>query len=652
MKQGTMVALKLISVATFAVFWPLQYCSAFHIVSHAASRHATDRRRLLQKLYLYRGDANGDHQTRTGFDLWDSPHVAGGNSAIGGTANSPGPRLWQYAYHANWAEVLTRVVQNPQEAKYIRDNGWTTLHLLVAGNANPVPLEVVRAVYEAYPAALNMRTNDYNRTPREIAERWKQRQDIIDFLSNPDKAITIDLPDTNGIDDDVDDTMESAFDGNAKIDDDASVDSGPNSGSIPGTNNTPTCTYSTQTPPIMSNVASSTGSTDRVHEYQQQQPPWMTGGKNSSANRHSKPLTADAIVITSLQSQHNNFLKNQVSELKRINEDLAQTLHTDIDKIATLEAENIELKESGAQTRSQLEEALQRMKDMERALEQKYQTEVDRRVNEAKVKLQADADRRLHEVQATMQEEANRKISEVQTSKSSNESTSNDTDFSAMKQKLQTTHAELLSLKEELENAKILEEQMRNSVVMANSEAESLIKARDEALKAKQNIKVEIASANTRAEEAHRRFLLLEEQAKKARNKLSADIESLKKQYNAKLSHLKKELRRLEEEKEENRCSALASNDKARNIQKRLNVLEEKAKNDEAQIMSLKDAVEVSKKSKEQMRTSVESANAEFREALKRWEGLESQVGNLAASERSLLAQVERLRLQLREKQM
>ena len=641
-----MVALKLISAATFAVFWSLQFCSAFHIASNAASRHATDRRRLLQKLHLYRGDANGDHQTRTGFDFWDSPHVAGGNSAIGGTANSPGPRLWQYAYHANWAEVLTRVMQNPEEAKYIRDNGWTTLHLLVAGNANPVPLEVVRAVYEAYPAALNMRTNDYNRTPREIAERWKQRQDIIDFLSNPDKAITIDLPDTSGIGDDVNDTMETAFDGNAKIDDNPSVDSG----SIPGTNNTPTYTYSTQTPPIMSNVASS--STDRVHEYQQQQPPWMTGGNNSSASRHSKPLTADAIVITSLQSQHNNFLKNQVSELKIINEDLAQTLHTDIDKIASLEAENRKLKESEAQTRSQLEEALQRMKDMERTLEQKYQTEVDRRVNEAKVNLQADADRRVHEVQSTIQAEADRKISEVQTKNSSNESTSNDADFSAMKQKLQTTHAELLSLKEELENAKILEEQMRNSVVVANSEAESLIRARDEALKAKQTIKAEITSANSRAEEAQRRFLLLEEQAKKARNKLSADIESLKKQYDAKLSHLKKELRRLEEEKEENRCSALASNDKARNIQKRLIVLEEKAKNDEAQIMSLKDAVEASKKSKEQMRKSVESANAEFREALKRWEGLESRVGNLAASERSLLAQVERLRLQLGEKQM
>ena len=547
--------------------------------------------------------------------MWDSPHVAGGNSAIGGPANNPGPMLWQYAYHANWSEVLSRVRQKPEEAKYIRDNGWTTLHLLVAGNANPVPLEVVRAVYDAFPAALDMRTNDYNRTPREIAERWKQQQDVIDFLSNPDDVV-----------------IEST--------------------STPVTDDTAP-THATQMPPIMvSDTSSKADGADRVNEYQQQQPPWMTGGNNSAANRQSKPLTADAIVITSLQSQHNDFLNNQMSELKQINEDLAQTLHADIHKISTLEAENIQLKESGTQTSRQLEEALQRMKDMEKSLKQKHQNEVERRIADVKAKLEADADRRIREIQSTMQTEADRKINEVQASKSSAASTSNDADIAAMEQKLQTTNAELLSLKEQLRTAKIIEEQMRSAVVIANTEVESLVQEKDEALKAAQGIKAEIASAKIKAEEAQRRFVLLEEQAKEARNKISVDIESLKKQYEARLSHLKKELRRLEEEKEENRCSALASNDKVRTIQKRLNVLEERAKDDAAQISSLKDAVEASKASKEQMRKAVESANAEFKEALKRWEGLESQVGNLAASERSLLAQVERLRLQLKEKQM
>ena len=517
--------------------------------------------------------------------MWDSPHVAGGNPAIGGPTNNPGPMLWQYAYHANWSEVLSRVRQKPEEARYIRDNGWTTLHLLVAGNANPVPLEVVRAVYDAFPAALDMRTNDYNRTPREIAERWKQQQDVIDFLSNPDDVV-----------------IEST--------------------STPVTDDTAP-THATQIPPIM-----------------------------ARDNRQSKPLTADAIVITSLQSQHNDFLNNQMSELKQINEDLAQTLHADIHKISTLEAENIQLKESGTQTSRQLEEALQRMKDMEKSLKQKHQNEVERRIADVKAKLEADADRRIREIQSTMQTEADRKINEVQASKSSAASTSNDADIAAMEQKLQTTNAELLSLKEQLRTAKIIEEQMRSAVVIANTEVESLVQEKDEALKAAQGIKAEIASAKIKAEEAQRRFVLLEEQAKEARNKLSVDIESLKKQYEARLSHLKKELRRLEEEKEENRCSALASNDKVRTIQKRLNVLEERAKDDAAQISSLKDAVEASKASKEQMRKAVESANAEFKEALKRWEGLESQVGNLAASERSLLAQVERLRLQLKEKQM
>ena len=584
--ESTMVGRQSIPVAIFAAHWSLLYCSAFRATSgaHAAyRRHAVGDRHLLQKLHLYRG--NGDYQTRTGFDMWDSPHVAGGNPAIGGPTNNPGPMLWQYAYHANWSEVLSRVRQKPEEAKYIRDNGWTTLHLLVAGNANPVPLEVVRAVYDAFPAALDMRTNDYNRTPREIAERWKQQQDVIDFLSNPDDVV-----------------IEST--------------------STPVTDDTAP-THATQIPPIM-----------------------------ARDNRQSKPLTADAIVITSLQSQHNDFLNNQMSELKQINEDLAQTLHADIHKISTLEAENIQLKESGTQTSRQLEEALQRMKDMEKSLKQKHQNEVERRIADVKAKLEADADRRIREIQSTMQTEADRKINEVQASKSSAASTSNDADIAAMEQKLQTTNAELLSLKEQLRTAKIIEEQMRSAVVIANTEVESLVQEKDEALKAAQGIKAEIASAKIKAEEAQRRFVLLDEQAKEARNKLSVDIESLKKQYEARLSHLKKELRRLEEEKEENRCSALASNDKVRTIQKRLNVLEERAKDDAAQISSLKDAVEASKASKEQMRKAVESANAEFKEALKRWEGLESQVGNLAASERSLLAQVERLRLQLKEKQM
>lgn len=576
--------------------------------------------------------------------MWDSPHVAGGISAIGGAANNPGPMLWQYAYHANWIEVLSRVRQKPEEARYIRDNGWTTLHLLVAGNANPVPMEVVRAVYNAFPAALDMRTKDYNRTPREIAERWKQQQNIIDFLSNPDEAVIIELPDTSNSNENA---MENISGDDTIIDD-----------TVIGSTSTPVMddtlpAFTTQVPPIMSSVTSSKGDdADRVHEYQQQQPPWMTGGTNSAANRHSKPLTADAIVITSLQSQHNNFLKNQMSELKRINDDLAQTLHTDIKNIATLEAENSKLKESETQTRRRLEETLQRMKDMEEALKQKYEKEVEQRTNDAKAKLEKEADRRISEIQSTIQAEAERKMIEVQASKSSDVSTSIDAEMAAMKQKLQTTDAELLSAKEELQNAKILEEQMRSAVVVANTEVESLVKEKDEALKAEQNMKAEIASAKLRAEEAQRRFVVLEEQAKEARNKLSVDIESLKKQYEAKLSHLKRELRRLEEEKEENRCSALASNDKVHNLQNRLNVLEERAKNDAAQISSLKDAVEASKTSKEQMRKAVESANAEFKEALKRWEGLESQVGNLAASERSLLAQVERLRLQLREKQM
>ena len=454
------------AATAIAVWWPLYFSSAFNLASDGA--RSGDRH--LQKLKLYRhGGASdsSDHQ----HDLWDSPHVAGGDSAIGGN-NDPGPILWQYAYHGNWMEVLTRVRQHPEEAKYTRDNGWTTLHLLVAGNANPVPLEVVRAVCEAFPAALDMRTNDYNRTPKQIAERWKQPQVIVEFLSNPDDA-TNELPSTsNG------DMIENTID-----DDDTKA-----MGSLViDTNSAPSST-----------TAAATSTTDSVQEYQQQPPPWMTGG----ANRHAKPLTADAIVITSLQSQHNNFLKNQMSELKQINEDLAETLNSDIAKILALETENSKVKESEARAQAQLEDALQRIQQMEQSLRQKYKSEVDRHVSDAETKLKAEADRRVSEVQSALQAESNRKLSELKASMSlSEDSTLRDLEITGMKEKLQKADADLTMMKEQLRNANILEGQMRNAVVVANSEAESLVKDRDKALKAEQNMKGMVIAANAKAED-------------------------------------------------------------------------------------------------------------------------------------------------------
>lgn len=94
------------------------------------------------------------------------------------------PVLWQYAQNGNWNEVYTRILDHPEEALY-EVNGWTPLHLLVAGNGMPAPLAVVRAVYAANPDALHKRTDHYGRTPLEIAVRWDQPKEVIEFLADP-----------------------------------------------------------------------------------------------------------------------------------------------------------------------------------------------------------------------------------------------------------------------------------------------------------------------------------------------------------------------------------------------------------------------------------------------------------------------------------
>ena len=96
----------------------------------------------------------------------------------------PYPVLWQYAQNGNWNEVYTRILDHPEEAAYVI-NGWTPLHLLVAGNGIPAPLAVVRAVYAAHPEALHRRTDHYGRTPLDIAVRWDQPREVLEFLADP-----------------------------------------------------------------------------------------------------------------------------------------------------------------------------------------------------------------------------------------------------------------------------------------------------------------------------------------------------------------------------------------------------------------------------------------------------------------------------------
>ena len=98
-----------------------------------------------------------------------------------------GPILWQYIFFGNWDETYVRVLKHPQESTYVSPNGWTPLHLLMTGSGFPPPLKVVKAVYAAFPQALRMPTNDYGRTPLDLAKRTDQPKEIIDFLESPPK---------------------------------------------------------------------------------------------------------------------------------------------------------------------------------------------------------------------------------------------------------------------------------------------------------------------------------------------------------------------------------------------------------------------------------------------------------------------------------
>ena len=132
-----------------------------------------------------------------------------------------GPILWQYAYFGNWHEAYIRVLKYPEEAKYTTDNGWTLLHLLMAGSGFPPPLKVVKAVYGAYPEALDVRTDDYDRTPLDLAQRTDQPKEVIDFLSSPPdgtiSGVVVDGSEDDGIVSDSNDD-ESTDDASEKED--------------------------------------------------------------------------------------------------------------------------------------------------------------------------------------------------------------------------------------------------------------------------------------------------------------------------------------------------------------------------------------------------------------------------------------------------
>lgn len=127
------------------------------------------------------------HPSQTMTKRRRSMHILSYRPDQASQTDQAGPMLWQYIFFANWDETYVRVLKSPQESTYVSPNGWTPLHLLMTSSGFPPPLKVVKAVYAAFPQALRMPTNDYGRTPLDLAKRTDQPKEIIDFLENPPK---------------------------------------------------------------------------------------------------------------------------------------------------------------------------------------------------------------------------------------------------------------------------------------------------------------------------------------------------------------------------------------------------------------------------------------------------------------------------------
>lgn len=89
-----------------------------------------------------------------GIRLLSTPRIVG-----------PPPQLFDFIIQLRFDEVLKRVKSHPHEVSYPHPRRWTALHACVEYGA---PIEVVEALVEAHPDALNMK--DWRgQTPTDVA---------------------------------------------------------------------------------------------------------------------------------------------------------------------------------------------------------------------------------------------------------------------------------------------------------------------------------------------------------------------------------------------------------------------------------------------------------------------------------------------------
>eukprot|EP00592_Proboscia_alata_P019760 CAMPEP_0194408754 /NCGR_PEP_ID=MMETSP0176-20130528/6509_1 /TAXON_ID=216777 /ORGANISM="Proboscia alata, Strain PI-D3" /LENGTH=661 /DNA_ID=CAMNT_0039208923 /DNA_START=64 /DNA_END=2049 /DNA_ORIENTATION=+ len=93
-------------------------------------------------------------------------------------------KLYDLAFKADFSAVSKRIQTNPNEARFINDNNWTTLHILAWKKA---PLLLLKAVYESYPSALQVKSKR-GETPLDLARDNGAVQEVLVFLANSEKS--------------------------------------------------------------------------------------------------------------------------------------------------------------------------------------------------------------------------------------------------------------------------------------------------------------------------------------------------------------------------------------------------------------------------------------------------------------------------------
>eukprot|EP00978_Attheya_sp_CCMP212_P034371 scaffold143762_cov53-Attheya_sp.AAC.5 len=103
----------------------------------------------------------------------------------------PGPpRLFDLAIQKSFKRVKERVQTHPYEASYRHPRRWTALHCVVEYGA---PIDVIKAVYEAYPEALHA-TDYQGRTPHEVALSDDAKQFLKELQTAKSSTATTTLP--------------------------------------------------------------------------------------------------------------------------------------------------------------------------------------------------------------------------------------------------------------------------------------------------------------------------------------------------------------------------------------------------------------------------------------------------------------------------